>query len=59
LFKPSGFLANYGSKAHDIGGLGRNDQSGVLWPAYAIQLWAMAPRSASKIAIYIARYLTI
>jgi hypothetical protein len=28
LFKTSGFLANYGSKAHDIGGLGRNDQSG-------------------------------
>jgi hypothetical protein len=47
LFKTSGFLANYGSKAHDIGALGRNDQSGVLWPAYAIQLSALAPRSAS------------
>jgi hypothetical protein len=48
LFKTSGFLANYGSKAQDIGGLGPNDQSGVLWPAYPIQLWALAPRSASS-----------
>ena len=30
LFKTSGFLANYGSKAYDIGGLDRNDHSGVL-----------------------------
>src|SRR6516165_3510849 len=28
LCKTSGFLANYGSKAHDISSLGRNDQSG-------------------------------
>ena len=48
LFKTSGFLANYGSKAHDIGGLDRNDHSGVLWPAYPIQLRALAPRSASS-----------
>jgi len=26
LFKTSGFLVNYGSKAHDIGGLDRNDR---------------------------------
>ena len=30
LFKTSGFLANYGSKAHDIGGLGRNEIGGVV-----------------------------
>jgi len=47
-FKTSGFLANYGSKAHDIGDLDRNDHSGVLWPAYPIQLRALAARSASS-----------
>ena len=30
LFKTSGFLVNYGSKAHDIGGLGRNEIGGVV-----------------------------
>jgi len=35
-------------KAHDIGGLGHDHQSGILWPAYPILLCALGPRSASS-----------
>ena len=48
LFKTSGFLANYGSKPIDIGGLGHDHQSGILWSAYPIKLWALGPPSVSS-----------
>jgi hypothetical protein len=44
----SGFLANYGSKPIDIGGLGHDYQSGILWSAYPIKLWALGPPSVSS-----------
>src|SRR6516162_8458434 len=48
LCKTSGFLANYGSKAHDISSLGRNDQSGCCGRHTRFKLWALAPRSVSS-----------
>src|ERR1700730_961327 len=30
-------------KAHNIGGLGHDYQSGILWSAYPIKLWALVP----------------
>ena len=43
-----GFLANYGSKPIDIGSLGHDYQSGILWSAYPIKLWALGPPSVSS-----------
>jgi hypothetical protein len=30
-------------KAHNIGGLGHDYQSGILWSAYPMKLWALVP----------------